>query len=215
MKELSHISPTNKGEIILYQPDEKICIDVWVENDTVWLTQSQMGLLFERERSVITKHIKNVFKEGELNEESNVHFLHIAISDKPIKIYSLDVIISVGYRVKSLKGTAFRRWATSVLREYLLRGFVVNHRINHLETRMDQTEKKIDFILETILPIKEGEINKKINELVHYLEDIITDYNDINEDTLLQLEMKNETLADLHAKKKELDKPRPRIGYVQ
>ena len=90
------------GEIILYQPDETVKLEVRLEDETVWLTQAQMSELFKCERTVITKHINNVFKENELDEKSNVHFLHIANSDKPVKIYSLDVIISVGYRVKYL-----------------------------------------------------------------------------------------------------------------
>ena len=98
------------GEIVLYQPEGSIKLEVRVENETVWLTQAQMGDLFERERSVIAKHIGNVFKEKELDEKSNVQILHNTLSKyKPTTIYSLDVIISVGYRVKSLRGTKFRR----------------------------------------------------------------------------------------------------------
>lgn len=91
----------NKGEIIVYQSENTLQLEVRMENETVWLTQAQMVELFQRDRTVITKHINNVFREGELDKESNVHFLHIANSDKPIMLYSLDVIISVGYRVKS------------------------------------------------------------------------------------------------------------------
>ena len=105
----------NKGEIILYQPNEEVRLEVRLENETVWLTQAQMAELFQRERTVITKHINNVFKEKELEEKSNVHFLHIANSDKPVKYYSLDVIISVGYRVKSQRGTQFRQWANKLV----------------------------------------------------------------------------------------------------
>ena len=117
-----------KNEIVVYQPDETVRLDVRLEENTVWLTQNQMTDLFQRDRSVITRHINNVFAEGELDEQSNVHFLHIAISDKPVKMYSLNVIISVGYRVKSFRGTQFRIWATNVLREYLLRGYFVRPR---------------------------------------------------------------------------------------
>ena len=105
----------NKGEIVMYQPDETIRLEVRVENETVWLTQQQITDLFQRDRTVINRHINNVFKEGECDKESNVHFLHIPNSDKPVMYYSLDVIISVGYRVKSLNGTKFRRWANSFL----------------------------------------------------------------------------------------------------
>ena len=99
----------NKGEIVVYQPDEITRLEVRVNDDTVWLTQGQMSDLFGRDRTVITKHIRNIFSEQELDEKSNVHFLHFANSDKPVKLFSLDVIISVGYRVKSTQGTRFRQ----------------------------------------------------------------------------------------------------------
>ena len=156
-----------KNEIVVYQPDETVRLDVRLEENTVWLTQNQMTDLFQRDRSVITRHINNVFAEGELDEQSNVHFLHIAISDKPVKMYSLNVIISVGYRVKSLRGTQFRIWATNVLREYLLRGYSVNARINQLEDRMDrrlakteaeviELKEKVDFFVQTKEPPLQG-----------------------------------------------------------
>lgn len=117
----------DNNQIIMYQTEDGLTkIDVTLENDTVWLSQEQMAELFQRDRSVITKHIGNIFEEGELDEKSNVHFLHIANSDKPVKYYSLDVIISVGYRVKSLRGTQFRIWANRVLKEYLIKGFAMN-----------------------------------------------------------------------------------------
>jgi len=113
--------------IILYQTEDgRAKIDVRLENDTVWLTQLQMAELYQRDRSVITKHIRNAFDEGEVDEKSNVHFLHIANSDKPVAFYNLDVILAVGYRVKSPRGTQFRRWATATLREYLIKGFAMN-----------------------------------------------------------------------------------------
>lgn len=125
-----------QGEIILYQPDEAVKLEVRLENETVWLTQAQIAELFQRDRTVITKHINNVFKEEELEEKSNVHFLHIADSDKPVKFYSLDVIISVGYRVKSKRGTQFRQWANKVLKDYLLKGYSINQRVEELEKRV-------------------------------------------------------------------------------
>jgi hypothetical protein len=103
-------------------------LEVQLARDTVWLTQQQMASLFQRERSVITKHIANVFKEGELDEKSNVQNLHIAGSDKPVRFFNLDVVISVGYRVKSKRGTQFRIWATQVVRDNLLKGYSVNQR---------------------------------------------------------------------------------------
>jgi hypothetical protein len=114
------------GEIRVYESPDGVRVDVRLDADTVWLTQDQMRELFGRERSVITKHIRNIFNEGELDEESNVHFLHIAGSDKPVRFYNLDVIISVGYRVKSAQGTRFRQWATATLREHLVRGYTLN-----------------------------------------------------------------------------------------
>ncbi|MDD4591287.1 MAG: RhuM family protein [Parabacteroides sp.] len=144
------------GEIILYQPDETVKLEVRLEDETVWLTQAQMSELFQRERTVITKHINNVFKENELDEKSNVHFLHIANSDKPVKFYSLDVIISVGYRVKSIRGTQFRQFANKVLKEYMLKGYAVNQRIDKLERTVAEQGEKIDFFVRTSLPPVEG-----------------------------------------------------------
>lgn len=115
------------SEIIIYQTEDgKTKIQTRLENETVWLNQEQMAELFQRDRTVITKHIGNIFKEGELEEKSNVQNLHISSSDKPVKVYSLDVIISVGYRVKSHRGTQFRIWATQRLREYIVKGFTMN-----------------------------------------------------------------------------------------
>lgn len=116
---------------MIYQTaDGQTSVNVRLENDTVWLTQAQMVQLFERERTVITKHINNVFKEGELDEKTNVHFLHIANSDKPVKFYSLDIIISVGYRVKSQRGTQFRIWASRILKDYLIKGYALSDRVS-------------------------------------------------------------------------------------
>ena len=153
----------NQNEIVIYQPDETVRLDVRLDGDTVWLTQSQMTDLFQRDRTVITRHINNVFSEGELDEKSNVHFLHIPFSDKPVKVYSLNVIISVGYRVKSVRGTQFRIWATDVLREYLLRGYAANTRLAQLEDRVDrrlakhendiiELKNKVDFFVQTKEP---------------------------------------------------------------
>lgn len=110
------------NQIVIYEGGDAR-VEVRLDGESVWLTQEQMGQLFGRERSVITKHIRNVFAEGELDEEGNVQNLHIAGSDKPVKFYNLDVIISVGYRVKSHQGTRFRQWATRVLREHLTKGY--------------------------------------------------------------------------------------------
>ena len=114
-------------EIILYQSEDgRVRIETRLKNETVWLTQAQMSDLFQKERSVITKHINNIFTEGELDKKSNVQILHISGADRPVKFYNLDVIISVGYRVKSHQGTRFRQWATARLKEYLVKGFTMN-----------------------------------------------------------------------------------------
>ncbi len=116
-----------EGKIIIYQTEDgSTKIQTRLEDETVWLTQAQMAELFSKDRTVITKHINNVFEENELEEKSNVQNLHIANSDKPVKFYNLDVIISVGYRVKSHQGTKFRQWATARLREYIVKGFTMN-----------------------------------------------------------------------------------------
>ena len=115
-------------KIIIYQTaDGQTSIDVKLEQDTVWLSQAQMAELFQKDQSVIARHISNVFKEGELEEKSNMQILHNTFSKyKPTKIYSLDVIISVGYRVKSQRGTQFRIWANKILKDYLVRGYAIN-----------------------------------------------------------------------------------------
>ena len=116
-----------KNEIVLFESsDNAVKLEVAVNQDTVWLSQSQMTVLFGVDRTVITKHINNIFKEGELEQESNVQKMHVANADRPTQFYNLDVIISVGYRVKSQRGVEFRRWANSVLKQYLLEGYAVN-----------------------------------------------------------------------------------------
>lgn len=118
-----------KGEIILYRaPDGRAALDVRFEEDTLWLTQKQIAELFATERSVITKHLRNIFNSGELDDKRNVQKMHIPGSDKPVTFHNLDVILSVGYRVNSKRGTQFRIWATGVLREHLVKGYSVNER---------------------------------------------------------------------------------------
>ena len=149
----------NKGEIILYQPDNEVKLEVRLENETVWLSIEEMSQLFGRDISVIGKHIRNVFKEGELLKESVwAKFAYTASDGKTYQVdyYNLDVIISVGYRVKSHRGTQFRQWANKVLKEYLLKGYSVNRRLTELEQRVSKTEEKIDFFVRTSLPPVEG-----------------------------------------------------------
>ena len=151
------------GEIILYQPNENVQLEVRLEEESVWLTQAQMAELFQKDISVISRHIRNVFAEGELEEKSNLHFLQIPFSDRPVKLYNLDVIISVGYRVKSQRGTQFRQWANKVLKDYLLKGYALNQRLLKIENQLENQQvllaehsEKIDFFVRTSLPPAEG-----------------------------------------------------------
>ena len=147
------------NEIILYQSDNAVQLEVMLENETVWLTLNQMSILFERDKSVISRHISNIFKEQELDKNSVVAKNATTASDGKtylIEYYNLDVIISVGYRVKSKRGTQFRIWANKVLKDYLLKGYAVNQRIENLERRVSATEDKIDFFVKTALPPMQG-----------------------------------------------------------
>ncbi len=154
------------NEIVLYQPNDQLSIEVKLENETVWLTQQQMAQLFNTSRNNITLHISNIFKEHELEPDSVCKESLLTAADGKTyrtKIYNLDVIISVGYRVKSIIGTRFRQWALKVLKDYTLRGFAVNQRLLAMEEKMDKkfysleqrvekTEEKIDFFVRTSLP---------------------------------------------------------------
>ena len=156
----------NKGEIILYQPDNEVKLEVRLEEETVWLSIEEMSQLFGRDISVVGKHIRNVFKEGELLKESVwAKFAYTASDGKTYQVdyYNLDVIISVGYRVKSHRGTQFRQWANKVLKEYLLKGHAVNCRLEQIDTRLQKHERqieyltdKVDFFVRTSLPPVEG-----------------------------------------------------------
>ena len=160
------------NQIIIYQTaDNQTQIDVHMENETVWLTQAQMAELFQKDRTVISRHIRNVFNEGELEEQSTcAKFAHMGndgLQQYETVMYNLDVIISVGYRVKSQRGTAFRIWATKVLKEYMLRGYAINQRLLNMEERMNKRigsientlaehQEKIDFFVRTSLPPHQG-----------------------------------------------------------
>lgn len=159
-----------QGEIILYQPDEAFKLEVRLEDETVWLSIDEMSQLFGRDISVIGKHIRNIFKEEELIKDSVwAKFAYTASDGKIYQVdyYNLDVIISVGYRVKSKRGTQFRQWANKVIKDYLLKGYSINQRLNDIEQRMDnrlseheqrlnQIDQKIDFFVRTSLPPVEG-----------------------------------------------------------
>ena len=191
----------NFGEIVLYQPDKTIRLEVRVENETVWLTQMQMSKLFDRDKSVISRHITNIFKEEELFIDSTVaNFATVQnegdrMIERFIEHFSLDVIISVGYRVKSKRGTQFRQWANRVLKDYLLKGFVINQRIERVENIAIETQQRV------------CETNIKLELLSQYIEDVLADNNDINEDTRMQLELINQKLAELQTNKIWIDKP--------
>ncbi len=143
-------------QIIIYQTqDGQTSIDVKLTDETVWLTQAQMVKLFQRDQSVISRHINNIFKEDELDEKSNMHFLHIANSDKPITAFSLDVIISVGYRVKSPQGTKFRIWANKALKDYLAKGYAINENRLKEQTEQFTSLKQTVQLLGNVLKNKE------------------------------------------------------------
>lgn len=146
-------------EIILYQPDNEVKLEVRLEEETVWLTQMQMAELFQTSKQNVSLHTNNIFKENELDRNSVVKESLTTASDGKkyqVKDFNLDVIISVGYRVKSIRGTQFRQWANSVLKEYLLKGYSVNRRLTELEHTVAEHSKKIDFFVRTSLPLVEG-----------------------------------------------------------
>jgi len=138
------------GEVIVYRAsDGQVQVEVRLERETVWLTQAQMVELFGRDQSVISRHIRNVFADGELPAEGNMQKMHIASADRPTALYSLDVIISVGYRVKSTRGVQFRQWATRVLREHLLRGYTLNER-RLRERGLKEIEQAVGLLARTL-----------------------------------------------------------------
>lgn len=157
-----------ENKIVLFS-DNDIALEVNIspDEDTVWLTQSQMVELFERDQSVIARHIRNIFKDGELDEKSNMQFLHIANSDKPVKLYNLDVIISVGYRVKSPRGVVFRKWATNILRQYLKDGYALNEKRLQVLNRTVQIQADI---IAGITGIASADVLKVIQEYSRSLE---------------------------------------------
>ncbi|MFP5471841.1 MAG: RhuM family protein [Bacteroidia bacterium] len=161
------------GHIEIYiTPSGDANLEIRLSSETIWLTQHQMAQLFDRDRSVITKHINNVFKECELDEKSNVQILHISGSDKPVKFYSLDVVISVGYRVKSLRGTHFRIWATSVLKKHLTDGYTVR------EEQLKINYKKLRDLQQTIQLISKTSKNQNLSsDESKALIDVLSDYS--------------------------------------
>ena len=150
------------GEIVMYQPDETIRLEVRMDNETVWLTQAQMAELFQTDRTSIVRHVNNIYKTGELEQESTcAKIAQVQIEGKRtikrmILYFNLDMIISVGYRVNSKRGVKFRQWANSVLKDYLLKGYVVNQRIAALEHQVSDLKDKVNFFVRTSLPPAEG-----------------------------------------------------------
>ena len=188
-------------------------VNVSPEEETVWLSKEQMSKLFGRERSVISKHIKNIFSEVEIDEESNVHFLHIPNSDKPVQFYSLDVVISVGYRVKSRNGVLFRKWANSILKQYLIKGYALNEeraviteenylgllcRVDSMEYRLTKVEEKEKHLFVEDKMFLDGEMFDAIVVMTRLIETaktsivMIDPYSDVR--TLDILKYKNKDI---------------------
>ena len=160
----------NNNQIIIYQTaDNQTQIDVRLENETVWLTTQQMAMLFDREESNIRRHVINVFKEGELKKENNVHFLHVNGVKKPVPFYNLEVIISVGYRVKSQRGVQFRQWANRVLKQYLIKGYAINERLRH--EQISELRQLVQVVSRT-LQHREQENTIETQDLL----DVVVDY---------------------------------------
>lgn len=160
------------GEMLVYQAaDGSAQVEVWLERETVWLSQAQMSQLFGRDQSVISRHLGNVFREGELDRAGNMQKMHIANSDKPVELYNLDVIISVGYRVKSAQGTRFRQWATGVLREHLVRGYTY-HQTRLAERGLREARETLELLSRTL------QNQELVDETGRAVLELITSYAD-------------------------------------
>ena len=201
----------NKGEIVMYQPDETIRLEVRMDGETVWLSANQMANLFDRDEKTIRKHINNVFSEEEVPKDINTHFLRVDGVKQPVAFYTLDVIISVGYRVKSKRGTAFRQWANMILKDYLLRGYSINRNLKEVHTQLGKHDKrisileeKVDFFVRSSLPPVEGifydgqifdayaHIISLIKQAKHSI--VLID-NYIDENTLIMLSKRNTSVS--------------------
>ena len=153
---------SSKGEIVMYQPDETIRLEVRVEDETVWLSQAQMAELFGTKRQAITKHLQNIYECDELKKEATSSILELVRKEgnrtvkRKVEFYNLDAIISVGFRVNTKRGIEFRQWANRVLIKYLLNGYSVNRRFETIEQRLTAAEEKIDFFVRSSLPPVEG-----------------------------------------------------------
>jgi len=207
---------TKTGEIVLYQPNDAVKVEVRVEKETVWLALDKMAELFQRDKSTISRHIKNIFEEGELDKNSTVAFFATVqeegnrLVERFIENFNLDVIISVGYRVKSLHGTKFRIWANHILKEYIIKGHAINQRFERIEERLAKHDKQISFFVRTSLPPKEGIFyDGQIFDAYVFVSDLIksakksiilTD-NYIDETVLLQLSKREPNVqAEIYTK---------------
>jgi hypothetical protein len=212
----NEVSVKEKNQIILYQPNDTISLEVRLDNDTIWLTQSQIAVLFGTKRPAITKHINNIYASEELNSDSTCSILEHMGNDNmqkySTKYYNLDVILSVGYRVNSINATRFRQWANKILKEYLLRGYAVNQRFETLENKIDKKfaeqdakiehlNKQVDFFVRTSLPPVEGVFhNGQIFDAYKFATDLIKSAkkslvlidNYVDESVLLMLSKRNQ-----------------------
>lgn len=183
-----------KHQVEIYKSvDNSVELQVNLDKDTVWLTQEQLVLLFQRDQSVISRHIRNVFNENELDEKSNMQKMHIANSDKPVSYYNLDVIISVGYRVKSKQGTQFRQWATQRLKDYLVKGYALNEkRLKELHYKYSDLQQAIKLAanagnIESLSSTEATGILKVIEQYAYALETLDKyDHQKLTIDTLIK-----------------------------
>ena len=206
-------APIDKGELVLYQPDDvSTQLDVLIDEETVWLTQAQMVELFNSTQQNISLHIKGIYNEGELDQIStHKEYLYVQIEGgrsikRKVLIYNLDVIISVGYRVKSQRGTQFRIWASRILRDYLLKGYAINQRVERIERKLWEHDEKFDLLIRTNLPPNEGIFyDGQIFDAYKFVSDIIRSAklsivlidNYVDESVLMLLSKRN---ADVTAK---------------
>lgn len=195
-----------QGEIILYQPDETVKLDVRIEDETVWLTQAQIVELFQSSKANISEHIKNIYEQEELEESSTVRDFRTVRQEgkrqvvRNLTYYNLDAIISIGFRVNSKRGIQFRQWANSILKEYLLKGYSINQRLSELEKTVALHSEKIDFFVRTSLPPVEGIFfNGQIFDAYKFATDLIKTArkslllidNYVDESVLLMLSKRN------------------------
>ena len=219
--DLTIYQPSDESIVVYKSNDGIVQLEVQLANETVWLTLSQLAMLFDRDKSVISRHLRNIYAEGELTREATVA-KNATVQDesgrmvvRQIEYYNLDVIISIGYRVKSLRGTQFRQWANKVLKEYLLRGYSINQHLLYVEQRIDhqlqehtaqihELQDKVDFFVRTSLPPKEGVFyNGQIFDAYVFATDLIKSAkksitlidNYIDESVLLMLAKRNKSVT--------------------